>query len=186
MFVHYLELAVRHLRRNPVLTGLMIATLAVVIILLLHIDLWSSLWQLHAVARWNWAGIAAALLSAALLFYAAVLSAPELEGDGEIDLWAIHPGGRTVLDAVEAAFALPQPVRYVGAAADLTIVEGGHDTFMISKKITRTYYILSGEGYFTIDGRRYDVSSGMVVEIPPKVEQSYSGRMRLIAFCTPR
>jgi alpha-pyrone synthase len=25
----------------------------------------------------------------------------------DIDLWAIHPGGRTVLDAVEAAFALP-------------------------------------------------------------------------------
>ena len=24
-----------------------------------------------------------------------------------IDLWAIHPGGRTVLDAVEAAFGLP-------------------------------------------------------------------------------
>jgi len=24
-----------------------------------------------------------------------------------IDLWAIHPGGRTVLDAVESAFALP-------------------------------------------------------------------------------
>ncbi len=26
---------------------------------------------------------------------------------GAIDLWAIHPGGRSVLDAVEAAFALP-------------------------------------------------------------------------------
>ena len=26
---------------------------------------------------------------------------------GAIDLWAIHPGGRTVLDAVEGAFALP-------------------------------------------------------------------------------
>ena len=25
----------------------------------------------------------------------------------EIDLWAVHPGGRTVLDAVEGAFALP-------------------------------------------------------------------------------
>ncbi len=25
-----------------------------------------------------------------------------------IDLWAVHPGGRTVLDAVEGAFALPQ------------------------------------------------------------------------------
>jgi predicted naringenin-chalcone synthase len=26
---------------------------------------------------------------------------------GAIDLWAVHPGGRTVLDAVEAAYALP-------------------------------------------------------------------------------
>jgi predicted naringenin-chalcone synthase len=26
---------------------------------------------------------------------------------GSIDLWAVHPGGRTVLDAVEKAFALP-------------------------------------------------------------------------------
>ena len=32
-----------------------------------------------------------------------------LKGDPieAFDLWAIHPGGRTVLDAVEAAFALP-------------------------------------------------------------------------------
>ena len=28
-------------------------------------------------------------------------------------------------------------------------VEKGHDVFMISKKITRTYYVLSGSGYFT-------------------------------------
>jgi alpha-pyrone synthase len=28
-------------------------------------------------------------------------------GTGEIALWAVHPGGRTVLDAVEQAFALP-------------------------------------------------------------------------------
>src|SRR6202000_2883376 len=26
----------------------------------------------------------------------------------EIDLWAVHPGGRSVLDAVEGALALPQ------------------------------------------------------------------------------
>jgi chemotaxis methyl-accepting protein methylase/mannose-6-phosphate isomerase-like protein (cupin superfamily) len=64
-------------------------------------------------------------------------------------------------------------------------VEGGHDTFMISKRISRTYYILSGSGYFTIDGRRYDVTPGTLVEVPPKVEFSYSGRMRLIAFSTP-
>ena len=30
-----------------------------------------------------------------------------LGGANNIELWAVHPGGRTVLDAVEQAFALP-------------------------------------------------------------------------------
>jgi mannose-6-phosphate isomerase-like protein (cupin superfamily) len=64
-------------------------------------------------------------------------------------------------------------------------VEKGHDVFMISKKITRTYYILSGSGYFTIEGNEYDVSAGMLVEVPPKVEYCYSGKMTLIAFSKP-
>jgi SAM-dependent methyltransferase len=64
--------------------------------------------------------------------------------------------------------------------------EKGHDTFMVSKKITRTYYVLSGSGYFTIDNRRYDVCPGMLVEVPPKVEYSYSGKMTLLAFARPR
>ena len=45
-------------------------------------------------------------------------------------------------------------------------VEKGHDTFMISRKITRVYYVLSGNGYFTISDRRYDVGAGMLVEVP--------------------
>src|SRR6516164_10649920 len=65
-------------------------------------------------------------------------------------------------------------------------VEKGHDTFMISKKITRTYYILCGSGYFTIANRKYNVSSGMLVEVPPNVEYSYSGKMKLIALSKPR
>jgi chemotaxis methyl-accepting protein methylase/mannose-6-phosphate isomerase-like protein (cupin superfamily) len=65
-------------------------------------------------------------------------------------------------------------------------VEKGHDTFMVSAKITRTYYVLWGSGYFTIDGRKYDVSPGMLVEVPPKVEYSYSGKMKLIAVSKPR
>src|SRR5215831_12498300 len=65
-------------------------------------------------------------------------------------------------------------------------VETGHDAFMVSKKITRTYYIINGNGYFTIDNRRYGVSSGMLVEVPPKVEYSYSGKMRLLAVPKPR
>jgi chemotaxis methyl-accepting protein methylase/mannose-6-phosphate isomerase-like protein (cupin superfamily) len=65
-------------------------------------------------------------------------------------------------------------------------VEKGHDVFMISKRIVRTYYILSGSGHFTIANRRYDVSPGMLVEVPPKVEYSYSGKMKLIAVSKPR
>lgn len=65
-------------------------------------------------------------------------------------------------------------------------VEKGHDVFMISKKITRTYYILSGSGHFVIGDHRYDVSPGMLVEIPPKTEYCYSGKMTLIAVSKPR
>jgi hypothetical protein len=64
--------------------------------------------------------------------------------------------------------------------------EKGHDTFMVSRKITRTYYILSGHGYFTIASHKYDVCPGLLVEVPPKVEYSYSGKMTLIAFARPR
>ena len=62
----------------------------------------------------------------------------------------------------------------------------GHDTFIVSRRIPRVYYVLSGSGIFTIDDCKYDVSSGMLVEVPPKVEYSYSGKMKLVGFCTPR
>ena len=65
-------------------------------------------------------------------------------------------------------------------------VERGHDTFMVSKKIVRIYYILSGSGCFTIADHKYDVSAGMLVEVPPKVEYCYSGKMKLIVFSKPR
>jgi SAM-dependent methyltransferase len=64
-------------------------------------------------------------------------------------------------------------------------VEKGHDVFMISRKIRRLYYVLSGSGYFTIAGERHDVSPGMLVEAPPKVEYCYSGKMTLLAFSNP-
>lgn len=65
-------------------------------------------------------------------------------------------------------------------------VSKGHDTFQISKRIARTYYVLSGTGYFTIDNIRYDIAPGMLIEVPAKVEYSYSGSMRLIAYSAPR
>jgi SAM-dependent methyltransferase len=64
-------------------------------------------------------------------------------------------------------------------------VEKGHDTFMISRKITRIYYVLSGTGRFIIAGQKHDVSPGVLMEVPPGVEYCYSGKMVLIAFATP-
>jgi SAM-dependent methyltransferase len=65
-------------------------------------------------------------------------------------------------------------------------VEKGHDTFLVSKKITRTYYVLSGSGNFTIENERYPVRAGVLVEVPPKVEYSYSGKMTLLGLSIPR
>ena len=65
-------------------------------------------------------------------------------------------------------------------------VESGHDFFMKSRKITRIYYVLSGVGHFIINNHKYDVHPGILVEIPPKAEYCYTGKMTLIAFGTPR
>jgi chemotaxis methyl-accepting protein methylase len=63
--------------------------------------------------------------------------------------------------------------------------EKGHDTFFISKRLTRFYYVLTGTGYFTMNGNRYVVAPGMLVEVPPRVEYTYSGRMTLLVLGTP-
>ena len=77
------------------------------------------------------------------------------------------------------------PLQQKGVDIYYVVVDGGHDTFMVSKKITRIYYVIEGNGYFTIDNHRHDVSPGMLVEVPPKVEYSYSGSMKLVVFSSP-
>jgi SAM-dependent methyltransferase len=64
--------------------------------------------------------------------------------------------------------------------------ELGHDTFFVSKKMTRFYYIIDGAGSFTIGGGRYEVGPGMLVEVPPRVEFTYSGKMKMLALGTPQ
>jgi mannose-6-phosphate isomerase-like protein (cupin superfamily) len=68
----------------------------------------------------------------------------------------------------------------------LVDVTKGHDTFLRSKKITRFYYVVTGTGYFTIEGERYGVEPGVLVDVPPNVEYSYSGCMTLIVIGHPR
>jgi mannose-6-phosphate isomerase-like protein (cupin superfamily) len=64
-------------------------------------------------------------------------------------------------------------------------VKRGLDNFIISKKITHMYYILEGAGYFTIKGKKYNAKPGVLVEVPPNVEYSFSGAMKLILIMNP-
>ena len=107
----------------------------------------------------------------------------------------------TAITPMPYTYSLPTSVSFTGKGLlgytfgplnqkDLEIyyieVEKGHDTFMVSKGITRTYYVLSGSGYFTIEDKQYPVSAGILVEVPPKVEYSYSGKMTLLGISIPR
>jgi len=79
-----------------------------------------------------------------------------------------------------------RPLKDEDFAIHLLEVQKGHDTFMISKALTRIYYIIEGAGAFTIDNQKYDVVPGLIVEVPPGVEYSYSGSMRILLVSHPR
>jgi len=79
-----------------------------------------------------------------------------------------------------------QPLKHQDIAVHLIDVHGGHDTFIISKALTRIYYIIEGTGVFTIDNQKYDVVPGLLVEVPPGVEYSYSGSMKIFLVSHPR
>lgn len=78
------------------------------------------------------------------------------------------------------------PLQQKRVEVDYMDVATGHDTFQISRKVTRIYYVLDGVGYFTIQNQRLAVGPGVLVEVPPRVEYSYSGKMKMLVFSTPR
>jgi hypothetical protein len=78
------------------------------------------------------------------------------------------------------------PLKDKDFAVHLLDVYRGHDTFMVSKALTRIYYVIEGSGAFTIDHRKYAVTPGVVVEVPPGVEYSYSGSMKILLVSHPR
>lgn len=97
----------------------------------------------------------------------------------QISAWPSHVGaGMSCYDY--------GPLLHEGLEVLYVHVRQGHDTFLISEKVTRLYYVAAGRGHFIIARKRYEVSEKMVVEVPPKTEYSYSGNMELIIFSTPR
>ncbi|HBG81881.1 TPA: hypothetical protein DDW69_03505 [candidate division CPR2 bacterium] len=61
----------------------------------------------------------------------------------------------------------------------------GHDNFVVSQTILHVYYVLEGKGYFIINDKRFDVSTGMAVEIPVGAEFAYTGSMKMLLMITP-
>jgi mannose-6-phosphate isomerase-like protein (cupin superfamily) len=78
-----------------------------------------------------------------------------------------------------------KPLKDQDIAVHLIDVHKGHDTFIISKALTRIYYIVEGTGVFTIDHQKYDVVPGLLVEVPPGIEYSYSGSMKVVLVSHP-
>jgi hypothetical protein len=92
-----------------------------VIILACHVDLWASLWMVRTAASWSMGSLLVVLMGATSLFYAAVLSAPDLEPGRPIDLWAFHlENRRRYLGAVIAYLIL-------GAVINMTLLAGHFD-----------------------------------------------------------
>lgn len=79
-----------------------------------------------------------------------------------------------------------QPLKDQDFAVHLVEVHKGHDTFIISKVLTRIYYVIDGTGVFTIDNQKYNVTPGLIIEVPPGVEYSYSGTMKVLLVSHPR
>lgn len=79
-----------------------------------------------------------------------------------------------------------QPLKDKDFAIHLLDVTKGHDTYLISKALTRIYYIIEGAGTFTIADQKYPVAPGQIVEVPPGVEYTYSGSMKVLLVSHPR
>jgi mannose-6-phosphate isomerase-like protein (cupin superfamily) len=79
-----------------------------------------------------------------------------------------------------------RPLKDPDFAVHLVDVTKGHDTFLISKVLTRIYYIIEGAGFFVIADQKYPVATGQVVEVPPDVEYTYCGSMKILLVSHPR
>lgn len=64
-------------------------------------------------------------------------------------------------------------------------VTKGHDSYIISKTIAHTYYILKGTGMFELRGTAQPVNVGDCIEVQPGIEYTYSGTMTMLLMMTP-
>ena len=49
-----------------------------------------------------------------------------------------------------------------------------------------SYYIVSGEGYFALDGDRQDVKVGDLILVSPGTTYTFGGKLKMLLINTPR
>ncbi len=55
-----------------------------------------------------------------------------------------------------------------------------------NKEVERLYYIISGEGYFVVDGEKEDVQPGNLVFIPTGSSFTFGGKLKMLLVDAPR
>lgn len=79
------------------------------------------------------------------------------------------------------------PTSHLTAKTEYFLVETekGHETSIMELECDFIYYILSGKGYFIIDGIKEECEEGDLVVIPSGKKFTYKGKLRMIATSTP-
>lgn len=58
--------------------------------------------------------------------------------------------------------------------------DGSRDNYCMLEKSTIFYYIIDGEGNFEINKEKIKVRKNDLIEIPPKNEYSYDGKLQML------
>lgn len=64
-------------------------------------------------------------------------------------------------------------------------VKEGHFQEFYDVKSSFTYYIISGEGVFFLDGEQVKAEAGDLITIPPNTKIYYFGTMEMVLTCAP-
>lgn len=77
------------------------------------------------------------------------------------------------------------PIKNKRIEIDFIDCKTGHGRKVVSDSLTHFYYILERSVEFEIDDKFYHVSSGDLIEIPPKHAFNYVGKMKALLIMEP-
>jgi len=75
--------------------------------------------------------------------------------------------------------------RALGLAAWAHVVDIDGSRAHYHRRSTELYYVLEGDGTVTLDGVEHAVRQGSIVQIPPGVVHSASGRVKVLVIGIP-